>query len=435
MPARRYVCTHCGRKFEAEERETLECPGCFWSSTVKREEDVPASAKAASLSPLETSQEKPAFKMSFPPGLLKILAVLTVMVLTLPFAGKVVERFQQEIELSRQNRKKQIAVKGPASALSENSLPVLSEEDQAVLNRVIHIDENRALSDSESEILKVRVPFHTGISENLPSQVWTLENFKEMIKEQERFYKVPLPGSYKGKLEKLFEEKYLLAEEAFRSGDLVKARNLWVEALALPQYSKDLSRHRGVALTMLRPFINDTLSKIGAINSSLVEKNIREKEKKLSESYAQMAKLIDAKSWQEASAQILEIEKLIQELENPRLAAGQAPAYPSEFAKVDDGIKATLAEMLSPAPPAVADLAPMKQDIQTKRKVVESFQPEVLEASAALYEEALDLIREGNPEGAIKKLKQIESPLALAEDAKEKVEILKKYERNQPAAK
>ena len=35
-----YVCTHCGRRFEAEEKGILECPGCFWSTSVKKEEEL-----------------------------------------------------------------------------------------------------------------------------------------------------------------------------------------------------------------------------------------------------------------------------------------------------------------------------------------------------------------------------------------------------------
>ena len=33
-----YLCTHCGRRFEAEEKEIVECPGCYWSTSVKRED-------------------------------------------------------------------------------------------------------------------------------------------------------------------------------------------------------------------------------------------------------------------------------------------------------------------------------------------------------------------------------------------------------------
>lgn len=420
-----YVCSHCGRKFEAEERENIECPGCYWSSTVKKEEDVEAT------SPTEVPKpEKNPLGIKIPPLFFKVLGVFFILLLAFPFAGKVAQRFKEQMEYSRENRKKETVGKNRETVQSQNPLALLLPEEQAILDRILRVEAERPLSEEESSLLKVRVSLKTGISENLPSKVWSIENFKEMVKEQERFYKVPLPASYKGKLEKLFEEKYLTGEAAFQEGDLVKARNLWVEALAFPQYSKNVTRHRGVALTMIRPFINDTLSKIGAINNSLVEKNIREKERKLSESYADLTKLIDARGWQEASAQILELERLIQELENPALAAGVAPAYPEAISQVDEGIRATLTGLLTPALPAIADLLPLKQDLQAKRRVVESFQPGILEASQSRYQEALDRIREGDYNGAIKKLKEIETPLALAKDAQEKIKILSKLEKN-----
>ena len=40
MKTVRYLCAHCGRGFEAEEKDAVECPGCFWTSSVKKEEEA-----------------------------------------------------------------------------------------------------------------------------------------------------------------------------------------------------------------------------------------------------------------------------------------------------------------------------------------------------------------------------------------------------------
>ena len=46
----RFVCDHCGKKFELETPEAKECPFCFWTSSVKRE-DVLASGKKSAPQP------------------------------------------------------------------------------------------------------------------------------------------------------------------------------------------------------------------------------------------------------------------------------------------------------------------------------------------------------------------------------------------------
>lgn len=40
MVMKKFICTHCGRRFEAEEKEVMECPGCFWSTSVREENEM-----------------------------------------------------------------------------------------------------------------------------------------------------------------------------------------------------------------------------------------------------------------------------------------------------------------------------------------------------------------------------------------------------------
>ncbi|MBI4711572.1 MAG: hypothetical protein HY767_03825, partial [Candidatus Omnitrophica bacterium] len=43
-----FVCNHCGKKFELETPEAKECPFCFWSSSVKREDELLAGKEGVS---------------------------------------------------------------------------------------------------------------------------------------------------------------------------------------------------------------------------------------------------------------------------------------------------------------------------------------------------------------------------------------------------
>ena len=285
---------------------------------------------------------------------------------------------------------------------------------------------DRPPDEEEKKILEARAAFRTGFSEKIPSQTWTLEGYRQMIAQQEKLYKVPLPRSYKKKLEELFNAKYVPASEAFKNGDLLKARDLWVESLAFPRYSENIQRHRGVALTMLRPFIADTLSKIGSINSSSVEKATREKEQTISGAYAQFVDLLTKKSWQASLDQIGVLRKLLDAFAQP--AAGQASAYPAGISLVDQDIQASLFELLKvPAPPA-ADLEPIRRDILLKEKIIRTFLAGELQTIQARHDEALEAIGQSRWQEAAVKLREIDTPPSYFNDAQEKLRILKKWE-------
>ena len=430
MKTTRYLCTHCGRRFEAEEKEILECPGCFWSTSVKKEED------AVLEKPAGVKDEKPAAK-KFPAA-----ALLRGMILCAAIAAAGTFFFTAGIPLLQKIKitpprfsdspKKEEKKKGqnPAAAPA-SSLP--APEEMNVLSRRVQLTPDRALLPEEEQILKNKASFRTGISEKLPSQSWTLENFEQMIKEQERFYKVPLPGSYKRKLEKQFKTVYLAAGEAFKSGDLLQARNLWVESLALPIYSHDIQKHKGVALTMLRPFIADTLSKIGAINGTLVERTIREKEQAVTQGYTRLLELLEKKDWQAALSEAAKIEQTLGQFSRPEEMAGSVPPYPQAIQQIDSDIQATLYGIQKAPPPAIADLGPLQKDIQAKKRIVESFQAENIQASQMAYDEALTLIEQRKWKEAEAKLRQIQTPLPLVQDARQKIQILKKLSESELA--
>ena len=75
MATIRYACTHCGRKFESEEKDTVECPGCFWSTSVKRA-DEPEAPSSQSSQPSQSVPKMPFF--SFPKVTIKVVSFVII---------------------------------------------------------------------------------------------------------------------------------------------------------------------------------------------------------------------------------------------------------------------------------------------------------------------------------------------------------------------
>jgi hypothetical protein len=189
-----------------------------------------------------------------------------------------------------------------------------------------------------------------------------------------------------------------------------------------------------VVLTMLRAFINDTLSKIGAINNTIAEQKIREKEMALSEHYDELSRLIEQKSWPEASAVVITLNQIFDQLEQPEQVSGVGAPYPQAIQRVDQDIQATLLEIQNAPSPAVSDFVPMKRDVAQKRLVIESFLPDKLKVIQEYHDQALRHIRDRSWNEAEKSLRQIIYPIFLWKDAQEKMKILKKLQV-QPSAK
>lgn len=428
MKLTRYVCTHCGRRFEAEEKETIECPGCYWSTTVKKEEDLQEEKKETRVAAPKPQKSLSLPRLSFLKPLLVIVLAGGLLAFGIIFLLPRLQSLSSSIQFPSlpSPKSKGHAADSKKGTPSAPASPVLTEAEKNILQRRVELRPDRPVNPQEQSILKYQEPIKTGMVEKLPSQAWTLSNFKEMIAEQERFYKITLPHSYKKKLEAVFTEKYLPGQAAFEAGDLVKARNLWVESLVFPIYANDVAKHRGVVLTMIRAFINDTLSKIGSINSTLVEKAVREKERELSRTYQKLLETIPAKSWQEAYDLTHEMERRFNELENSSTAAGPAAPYPPTIQQVDSDVRTTLLSIQAPPPPSVADLTPLGKDVFNKRKVIQTFLPAFIEKQQAQYDDAVDSIVRAEWQEALKKLGQIEGRSILEQDAQEKIKILQK---------
>lgn len=429
-----FKCNHCGHFFEAETRDGLECPRCFWSSSIAEaaQEGTPKTDVRPSVQVKNKSSNPPKKAPWIPWVVAALLVILTLalLILSIFFAARFREVFSSKKE-TLHLPVKEGEVQEASEALS-NDLTAqkknLKPEDLAILERRISLTADRPLSEEESKILKAQASFSTGMRETLPSKIWSEADFKSLLDDQQKLYRVPLPWSYRRKLEKLFKEKYLAAETAFQAGEMIQARNLWVAALAFPVYGNDVRLHRGVVLTMLRSYINDTLSKIGAVNTSISEKKIREQEMEISRKYQELFAKIEKSDWEGVTDEIRILDQLLDQLEKPVGSPEPLPSYPPGIAQVDEGIRATLLGLQEVPRAPLSSFNALRVDLKRKLSVAQSFQAERVRESQALYESALEAVARGEISQAEQKFHDIDYPLALYQDAQEKIRILRKLQ-------
>jgi len=424
----RFVCNHCGKKFELETPAAKECPFCFWSSSVKREDESVAEKKGFSRSSKEVeSKSGPKVASGILKFFFRVLLFLVILAAVGFFAYKAFKIYSSSspknwktfsIKPQRDDKSGEKAATDPWA--------LLSPQEKEMLSREVTLPADRAPDSGEQQILGRSVPFQTGWVEKLPSAVWTLAQYQKMIADQEAFYKMPFARSYRKKLEELFKTKYLAAADAFSKGDVLLARNLWVESLGFPLYSQDLKKHRAVALTMLRPFINDTLLKVSAMNQSILDRGKKSKEQALSLEYQKLTGLIAQKKWQEALAVIAQMSLEVDQLRKNATPQEVPPPYPAAFGTIDLDLQRPLMELMSPSPSTTADLQPLQQDLVEKKEVIVTFTEAYLMNVTAIYRAALGMIREKKWQEAAQSLGSIQGPQALQQDAAGKIAILEK---------
>ncbi|MFZ5801867.1 MAG: hypothetical protein ACOY3K_01975, partial [Candidatus Omnitrophota bacterium] len=302
----------------------------------------------------------------------------------------------------------------------------LSPDEKASLEKVLFVGKESALSGEEKNILLNKAEFKTGWVERLPSEIWSLERFQAALAEKEAFYKIKLPRSYHKKLETLFREKYLPSGEAFGAGEILRARDQWVGSLAFPIYANDLRKHRGVALAMLRPFIEDTLAKISVANNLLMEKTVRENEETMNAQYASLFAEVEKEDWPAAAASIEKLLGAITDYEKKAAVKASAPPYPAEIQAIDTDIQRTLYAVLEVPAPTLADWQALRRDLEAKQEVLRQFDPRVIAVSRSAYERGNALITQRAWAEAVRALTEVTLPRALAEDARLKISILQK---------
>lgn len=420
-----YHCTNCGRDFEAEEKEIIECPQCYWTSSVKAADEAGERKPAAPTAPVRERKAARPFNWGKTAGILLLAAAVGGVIYFLPAILRTTaslmpgEKKQPAIEIKMPGA-------APSNAQSETAPAALTAEEEALLLRKADIAVTVQPDENQQRILSRDVPFKTGVIERLPSQVWDFALFEKTLDEQIARYKVGLPRSYRKKLEQHFQETYQAGADDFMEGRLLDARNAWVRTLAFPLYSQDLQKHRGVALTLLRPFINDVLSKVGAVNTMLVDSGLRSQEQQIRTAYQEFRQLLIAGSWQESISKADNLLAQIRSFESQNTSSAQAPPYPQEITGIDQGIAVSLFDLLKPAQASTADLTLIVQDVKQKQETARQLIPANRAAQIQLYEQGLEAIRLSNWQAAESALKQVAFPENLKQDAAQKLKLIQK---------
>lgn len=425
----RFNCTHCGHHFESEVAEAPVCPNCFWSTSVEKEGDSTSRKMAGEAESDSSTVRQSPIRRLHPPfwGRLKMpvnrllwlwlggAAGVIVFVGIFFFASRHLLKQEEILQTIKSKNAEVIAAQAPELTL----LP----EERAILERRILLEPKKELDEEEKEMLARRTLFRTGKVRGLPGPPWDEKQFESFLEAQQSQYKMPLEWSYRRKLKKLFREHYLPAVQAFEMKDFLKARDEWIRSLGFPVYYNDIKKHQGVVLTMLRPYINDVLSKIGAMNSLLVEKDLYAAEEKVRESYEKLYTLLQSQSWEEANAALLELNPQL-EAAKPVPAPVNPPPLPAEINLIDEGVREVLLAQVTPGQPSVPDQAFLREDLVAKEKVIQARLPGTLGLLQQKYDEALAFIQNRNWREAKEILENIDFPGELAEDARAKVQIL-----------
>ena len=152
----RFICTHCSHRFESTPQEGISCPHCFWSTSVKREEDLTPEVESKEV-PQEVSGETNPLGLPSPRFLFWVGGSLVLLLLIL-FLGRSCD-FQKK-EKTIKTEKSESASKVTLEAFELTLLP----EEREILNRRLAVESKGALTESEKEILAGRISLRSLLS-------------------------------------------------------------------------------------------------------------------------------------------------------------------------------------------------------------------------------------------------------------------------------
>ncbi len=427
----KYRCSHCNHTFELEERAFHRCPNCFWTTSL-----VPIGGEAQEVSSsniVSPPAEKPKTADPFPKKVIIFLVVLGAiggLTFVLFKTGVSFPKFSLRLPAfpvfnHTQETSKTESVK---SSLKEQppqtAISLLNPEERAQLVQSFQITIPRKLSEDEEEILKKQVSFPAKLAEKPKITVWEKQDFEKMLESEQTKRKIMLGWLYVRSLTKTFEKYYPTAVQAFDKDDYVSARELFIKSLAFPVYQNNPKLHRAVALVMLRSYINDVIGKIAILNQYLLTQNLLTEVHGIFESHQALFPVLELQEWDHALQRISELKKRIAAFEN-RPEDVQAD-YPPALAQVDAEIQAAIKAEATPKPEAAVSLKALLVDIDLKEKAVRQNTAEGLLKAQKQYEEALEVLKQGNWQAAREVLVGIDYPSELAEEAKKKLVLIDK---------
>lgn len=414
------ACTHCGHRFELERQEGSVCPSCGWSSSV-----VPAAQLAETASSPRKAKSASS-SISWLPGFLLFAFKILGIALTIIFLiWGAIKFWSSRSFRSRQDPEKAVQMPSPGVAMSASSASsILNPEELAALGFRLEVKAAVQLTDEEQNLLQRSIDLTAGNVEKLPSGNWTADQFKEYLETQEKNFHMPLPRSYKKKLEELFETHYAPAYDLFLKGQIQAARDAYISSLAFPVYDNDLRKHRAVILTMLRSFVNDTIAKIGAVNFTLARQGVNNAEEQIGAAYAALQQQIRSSQWSESLSGLQKLQTL---LPDPAAVAPvlQAPPYGADFQKIDQDIQPVLLNLLQ-VPAWAFDLNALKGDLDVKKALLLKLTDPDRKTSVENYGKAFEKIQAKDWSEAMALLREVKSPEELKRDAEQKLSLIEK---------
>ncbi len=307
---------------------------------------------------------------------------------------------------------------------SKTAESLLTKEERAQLAESFKVTIPRKLSEDEEEILKKQVSFPAKLAEKPKITVWKKEDFEKMLASEQQKRKILLGWLYVRSLTKTFEKSYPAAVQSFDKGDYVSARELFIKSLEFPVYQNDPKVHRAVALVMLRPYINDVIGKIAILNQYLLTQNLLTEVHGIFKSYQALFPVLELQEWDHSLQIMEELKKRIAAFESR--PQGAKTDYPQAFGQLDTELQTAIRAEAGPKPEAIVSLKALTVDIGLKEKAVRQNTAEGLLKAQKQYEQAVDLLKQGNWQEARDALVAIEYPSELVEEAKKKLALIEK---------
>ncbi|HLD56635.1 MAG TPA: hypothetical protein VJA00_03350 [Candidatus Omnitrophota bacterium] len=419
----KYRCTHCNHSFELAERDFQRCPNCFWTtSLVSLEEETEGAQSFKKLEPFPSSAPKSNFVNAKLLIILLICAALGGLIGIFAVLRPSLPKFSFPIPFSVPEVLKQKPKEVPRGKPTAPAVTFLSVEEKARLFAPFPITIPRQLTEDEEEILKKQVSPPKPISEKLQLSVWTKEEFEKTFESEQKKRKVYLGWAYERAVKKTFEKYYPSAVEAYEKGDHVSARDLFLKSLAFPIYRNDPRRHRAIALVILRPYLNDVIGKIAILNQYLMSQRLTTEVDSISRSYQALFPVLELQEWDRASQMMTDLKRQMDAFEN---RPSEEPVdYGPSFVLLDPEIRTAIQIEAQPKPEAVVNLKTLTVDLNLKEKVVRQNKTEELLQVQKQYEEISRSLETGDLEAARDRLKGIEFPPELFDDARAKIALI-----------
>ena len=432
----KFRCTHCNHEFTLSERDYRCCPSCYWTTALEELPDLnqepTALPKTVEKPKGNATKPKSQFDFTFLKTPLLIL-LATVLVIgagyyifffikkVQPTSGTAIQIKKTERKESKKTATEQIQTLVQKEALSIGSLP---EADKQILTARFQMTIPRKLDASEEQILKQQVQPPAILTDMPKLYFWNKEDFKKMLAVAQQTRGIPLGWLYIRNLNKLFDEHYMRAAKAVETNDMAAARDALIQAVILPVYQNDIKMHRAIALVMLRPYINDVIGKIAALNQHLTSQQTLAEAKKIYQTHDNLIAQLDLQDWDKAAGLMNQLRAQMDAVE--KQAQNENITYPPALQQVDQEIQQAIIRDGKPAVLKEINFTALKSDLDAKEKVVKRNSAENLAAIQKSYGQALRLIEESQWDEAYRLLQSIDYPSELVLDVKQKTALIEK---------